>query len=388
MPPLLYLTGARLVLADEIIEDGALLLEHGQIRAINPDGAPQAKVVCLQGQTLMAGLIDLHCDAFEKEFEPRPDVHFPLDFALAQADKQNAAAGVTTVFHALSFAHNEFGVRNNEVAASLARGISNWRPTSLVENRVHCRYEVTDSLALPILLQLLDEGTADLISLMDHRPGQGQFANIAAYKAYHKTKYHRSDLEIDQLLISKHNRSKEAFRQVRQLIQKAQEKHIFVASHDNDHVAQIKRNHKLGVTLAEFPVNLETAQAAQDVGMTTLFGAPNILRGQSQSGAIKALDAVQHQVVDCLCGDYSSASLLAALFKLPEVSALSLPQAAALVTSNPAKAVGLHDRGVIQVGKRADLISVVHLGKQPQCSRVWVKGREVYQANYRPSEWA
>ena len=50
-------------------------------------------------------------------------MHFPLDFACAQADKRNAAAGITTVFHALSFANHELGVRNNAFAAEIARAI-------------------------------------------------------------------------------------------------------------------------------------------------------------------------------------------------------------------------------------------------------------------------
>ena len=116
-----YLTGARVVLADSVIDDGCVLIEDDTIAAINPDSGNGAQSIDLRGKTLIPGMIDLHCDALEKEVEPRPNVHFPLDFACAQADKRNAAAGITTVYHALSFANEELGVRNNTFAASVAR---------------------------------------------------------------------------------------------------------------------------------------------------------------------------------------------------------------------------------------------------------------------------
>src|SRR5690606_39301784 len=132
-------------------------IEDGVIAAIEPDGARGAAEIDLEGQTLLPGLIDVHCDAIEKEAEPRSRVLFPLDFAVAQVDRRNAAAGITTPFHALSFANNEWGVRNNDVAAGVARAVHAFRRQGLGDNRVHCRYEVTDPTAKPVLQALLEE---------------------------------------------------------------------------------------------------------------------------------------------------------------------------------------------------------------------------------------
>ena len=161
----IYLTHAQVVLENEVLNDASVLIENGIITAINPQQVSDAEVINLHGQTLIPGMIDLHCDALEKEVEPRPNVYFPLDFACAQADKRNAAAGVTTVFHSLSFANHELGVRNNDFAAEIARAVHAWQPHALVDNRVHCRYEVTDPTAPPVLLMNLaesvDESTDD-----------------------------------------------------------------------------------------------------------------------------------------------------------------------------------------------------------------------------------
>jgi len=116
--------------------------------------------------------------------------------------------------------------------------------------------------------------------------------------------------------------------------------------------------------------------------MSTIFGAPNILRGKSQSGSMKAIEAIHEGVADCLCADYTPASLIVAVMRIPELSDLDLPAAVRLVTSNPAKAAKLDDRGSIAVGKRADLIAVGEPGGLPQVSDVWVNGHSVYKVRY------
>ena len=378
----LYLTGARVVLTDAVIDDGAVLIEDGVIAAINPESGGGAQTLDLRGMTLMPGMIDLHCDALEKEVEPRPNVHFPLDFACAQADKRNAAAGVTTVFHALSFANEELGVRNNAFAASIARAVNAWNPHGLVDNRVHCRYEVTDPSAPDILLELMAADEMHLLSLMDHTPGQGQFKDIAAYREYLARTYKKSESELDRLVENKLAQAEGAMSRIRRLIDAAQGKGIRISSHDDDTPEKVATLHDLGVSISEFPINLEAARAARERGMSTVFGAPNILRGKSQSGSMRALDAVLAGVADCLCADYHPATLIVAVFRLPELAGIGLADAVRLVSANPARAAGLADRGAIAVGLRADLVAVAHINGLAQASRVFSAGQPVFEARF------
>jgi len=376
------LINARIVLADSMIENGSLLIENGKIIAIEPESTTEAVIIDLKGKTLMPGMIDLHCDALEKEVEPRPGIHFPLDFACAQADKRNAAAGITTVFHALSFANDELGVRNNDFAAQIARSVHQWHPHGLVDNRVHCRYEITDETGLPVLKELLTEGSMHLISMMDHTPGQGQFKDMAAYHDYLTRTYKKTADEVTVILERKAAAASSAFARMEELAFTAHELGISVASHDDDSSERVATMSQIGADISEFPVSLEAAQAAKAAGMSTIFGSPNILRGQSQSGSMKAIDAIHEGVADCLCADYAPASLIVSLFKIPELSDLDLPAAIRLATKNPAKAARLDDRGEIAVGKRADLIAVGLPGGLPQVSDVWSNGVHIYKAFY------
>ena len=377
-----YLTNARIVLIDSIIENGSVLIEDGIIVSINPDRVIDAEVINLKGKLLMPGMIDLHCDSLEKEVEPRPGVHFPLDFACAQADKRNAAAGITTIYHALSFAHDELGVRNNDFAAEIARAVNQWQPHGLIDNRVHCRYEITDETGLPVLKQLLADKAMHLISMMDHTPGQGQFKDMAAYHSYLSRTYSKTADEVEVILERKLEAATGAFERMQELAFTAHQAGISVASHDDDTKERVETMTGIGADISEFPITLEAAQAAKVAGMSTIFGAPNILRGKSQSGSMKAMEAIHEGVADCLCADYSPASLIVAVFKLPELCDLDLPAAIRLVTSNPAKAARLNDRGEIAVGKRADLITVDTPAGLPQVTNVWSKGSSIYQVSY------
>jgi alpha-D-ribose 1-methylphosphonate 5-triphosphate diphosphatase len=169
---------------------------------------------------------------------------------------------------------------------------------------------------------------------------------------------------------------------IRRLIGAAHERGIRVASHDDDTPEKVETLHGLGVGISEFPINLESAQAARERGMSTVFGAPNILRGKSQSGAMRALDAVKAGVADCLCADYHPAALIMAVFRLPELAGISLADAVRLVSTNPARAAGLTDRGEIAVGKRADLVAVAHINGLAQASSVFSAGKLVFEVHF------
>ncbi|NTS78866.1 alpha-D-ribose 1-methylphosphonate 5-triphosphate diphosphatase [Catenovulum sp. SM1970] len=376
------ITNATIVLRDEILKEAKMLIKDGFIHSINSEVSGADQVIDLRGDVLMPGMIDIHCDALEKEVEPRPNVHFPLDFACAQADKRNAAAGITTVYHALSFAHEELGVRNNNFAAEVARAVYKWQPHALVDNRVHCRYEITDETGVTILKELMEEDSMHMISMMDHTPGQGQFKDLTAYKNYLSRTYKTSDEEIDEIIERKIASASGAFERMSELTRLAHQRNLSVASHDDESIERIATMREIGADISEFPINLEAAKAAKAAKMSTVFGAPNILRGKSQSGSMKAIDAIENGVADCLCADYSPAALIVAVFKIPELLDMSLVEAIKLVTINPAKAARLEDRGEISVGKRADLIAVSSPGRLPQISKTWSAGELVFQAQY------
>ena len=376
-----YLVGARAVLADREVADAAVLIEDGCIAAIDPESAPGADEIDLRGRLLLPGLVDLHCDAVEKDIEPRPGVRFPIDLAVAQADKRNAAAGITTAYHALSFNADEIGVRDVSLAAEIARHIHAFHG-GLIDNHVHCRYEVTDPESVAQVVALIEGGEADMVSLMDHTPGQGQFKDVASFRDYLAQTYDTSDTELDDILARKRANAGTAAARIEAVAAAAKARGLPLASHDDDSPARVQAMAALGATISEFPVDMETARAARAHGLEVVFGAPNLVRGASQSGALRALDAVRAGAATCLCSDYAPAMLLAGAFVLVDQGVLTWPDAARLVSLNPARAAGLEDRGEIAIGQRADLIAADIVDGWPRVERLWVSGREAYRARF------
>lgn len=120
------------------------------------------------------------------------------------------------------------------------------------------------------------------------------------------------------------------------------------------------------------------AGAAHRSGLAVLMGAPNIVRGGSHSGNISACEVASDGHLDILSSDYVPSSLLLAAFALPEkVETIKLPRAIGFVSAKPAMAVGLEDRGMIALGKRADLVQVNVGGGRPVVRRVWRDGNRI-----------
>ncbi len=371
------INGAILVLPDRTIERGSLLIEDGRIAEISEGdealrrNASGVRDIDARGCVLMPGLVDLHCDAIEGQAEPRPGVLLPFDLAIRAMDTRLAAAGVTTCFHAISFAGKLLGLRNIDTATRLADAIADFGCEGSVDHLVHARIELTAPDAPSATESLLKRGRCSMLSLMDHTPGQGQFRTIQSLIDYLTRSYDMDEAEV-LAVIDEHERvgARNLLRIIR-LARGAIESGIPVASHDDDSVERYRVGLRLGVSICEFPMNSAVAAEATRSGLACVVGAPNVLRGGSHGAGPSAEALILEGHANCLSSDYAPETLLPAVFKLAE--RLPLHEAAAFATSNPAAAAGLPERGSIQIGHRADLILVQPARDRtaPKPLRVW-----------------
>lgn len=369
----------RAVLPESVMEDAVVRVEEGTIVEISRGREPVAGLDA-QGTWLLPGFVDMHSDAIEKAVEPRPNARFPTEVALRELDRCLAGWGVTTIFHSLSFADMEIGLRSNGMAAALIDEVVELSPHLRVDTRIHARFEVTDLDAVRHLRRLVGEKKIELLSFMDHSPGQGQYRDVAAYKAFYGKTYAMSDSDLDKVLERK-TAAKEngVFRAMEEMAALCREHGVAMASHDDDSQERIEWCLREGVAMSEFPINLGTARAAKAAGIRTCLGAPNLVRGGSQAGNLKALTAVEDGCADILCSDYLPQSLVHAVFLLHVGGILSLPQAVAMASLAPARATGIGDvAGSIELGKRADLVLVRMRHGLPDVVRTWSRGNEVY----------
>jgi alpha-D-ribose 1-methylphosphonate 5-triphosphate diphosphatase len=161
------------------------------------------------------------------------------------------------------------------------------------------------------------------------------------------------------------------------IVERSRKAGVPIASHDDTTAEHVAEAVEEGISISEFPTSREAAELARRNGMAVIMGAPNLVRGGSHSGNVSTEELSREGLVDALSSDYVPASLLHAVFILHRRRGLELPAAMNLVSRNPAHMVGLHDRGEIAVGKRADLIRVSLSDDVPVVRGVWRQGQRV-----------
>ena len=247
------------------------------------------------------------------------------------------------------------------------------------DHYLHLRCEVSTDDCLEAFAHFDGDGRVRLASLMDHAPGQRQFARIEAYAAYYIGKLKMSEDVFRAYCEKRLAESARNSAPNRAAIAEAcKERGIVLASHDDATRAHVGEAVQQGITVAEFPTTAEAAKASRQAGLGVLMGAPNVVRGGSHSGNVSARALAEEGLLDILSSDYIPFSLIQSAFYLGEVvDGISLPQAVAMVSKTPAEIVGLTDRGAILAGRRADLVRVRVDEHVPVVRTVWREGRRV-----------
>lgn len=374
-------TNARVVTGTEVFL-GTVAVREGLIHDVSPGGSRLPHAQDLEGDYLMPGLIELHTDNLEKYMNPRPGVDWPSESAVLAHDAQIVSAGITTVFDALAIGEvNPKGNRLRQLPIMLqAITYAEQQGHTRAEHRLHLRCELSHEKTLDIFNELVESPLVQLVSVMDHSPGQRQFVKFEKYREYYQGKYHLSDTEMDAFIeqqVENSRRYSDSYR--RSIVHECRERQLSVASHDDATPEHAQESADYGMSIAEFPTTVEAAALSHKLGLKVLMGAPNIVRGGSHSGNVAAADLAGHGVLDILSSDYYPSSLLqAARILADQAQGYDLPKAVAAISLAPAKAAGLDDRGEIRSGLRADLLRVGSHGKQFVVNHVWRGGVRVF----------
>jgi len=374
------LANATLVLPDETLL-GQVRIVDGRIAGIAAGpGVPQGAEDC-SGDLVMPGLIELHTDNLERHIEPRPKVDWPHAAAIIAHDAELASVGITTVFDALRVGSVVSNAKANygEYARALADEILGLRAEGAlkISHFLHLRAEVCSETLVEELDKFGPEDRIGIVSLMDHTPGERQFRDVTQLRNYVMGKHGMSEAEFEghiaaqKALSAEHGSVHEAA-----AVAAARRYGAVLASHDDTEAAHVARSAEHGAHFAEFPTTVEAARACNALGIKVMMGAPNLVRGGSHSGNVAALDLAKAELLDIISSDYVPSSLLSAALMLGDLWG-NVARGVATVTSAPAGAVGLSDRGRLEVGCRADVIRVARIGQAGALRGAWVQGRRV-----------
>jgi alpha-D-ribose 1-methylphosphonate 5-triphosphate diphosphatase len=375
----LILTNARIVTPDAVL-DGAVRVVDGVILEVDDRGSRAAGALDLEGDYLLPGLVELHTDNLERQLSPRPGVRWPPAAAILAHDLQIAGAGITTVCDAVGVGIYGQEQERLEILQASIDGIEAARADGRLkaEHLLHLRCEIPHPGVIELFEPLSAGETLKVVSFMDHTPGQRQWRDLARYREFHQGQGGTGDEEIDAVLEWHRARQEaNAGRNRRRILEMIEGRDLALASHDDATEGHLEEAANDGMTLAEFPTTIEAAKAARRLGLGIVMGAPNLVLGGSHSGNVSALELARRGLLDVLSSDYVPVSLLHGAFCLHEQIGLPLPDALATVSANPARRIGLLDRGAIAPGLRADLVRVRHRCDSPSALAVWRQGRRV-----------
>lgn len=194
----ILIKNAAVVLKDRVLGSASVLIQGHQIGEIseNPDFAErftQAKQIDAAGAYLMPGFIDIHSDNIETVIQPRPQSMIDFELAMREQEKQLVNQGITTMYHSLSVL--DLGIKNDQnlfkkgmvrTPENLKRLVGLIRTfhegDHLIRHRFHCRYDITNTNGYDMVLDFIRNGDMQLLSFMDHTPGQGQYRDLELFK--------------------------------------------------------------------------------------------------------------------------------------------------------------------------------------------------------------
>ena len=352
----------------------------GQVIADIQAGRSQsARAIDVGGDTIIPGVVDVHTDNLERQVQPRSLARWPSRSAMVAHDAQCAAAGVTTVLDALCLGDLGFDKERIKTFQDGVVDLDALTEAGLLkaDHFLHLRCEIPATDMLELFDPVADHPLVRMISLMDHSPGVGQYANMDFYRKL------RRQGGLDEATVERRIKEMQEQRarlrdpNRKALLDRVRGTTIALASHDDRTEEEIAENAADGIRISEFPVSMEAALAAKRAGMQVIAGAPNIVRGGSHSGNVNAVDLLRAGAVDAFASDYVPPSLVEAAFQCAREEGITLSAAVAMVSDHPARMSGLPDRGRLETGMRADLVRVRLHGTLPIVRQVWRAGERV-----------
>lgn len=342
------------VLRDGAMIPGALALADGLVAEA---AAGDAARFDASGLLVLPGLVDIHGDAHERQLQPRPGVDLPVGLALRDSAAQLIACGITTAFLGVTLSW-EPGLRSLAGWRALKAALPAARAQAATDLRVHLRFEADNFDALEDALEGVADGSVHLLGFNDHTPGILKKLDNPTSASKFAGRAGMSVPEFSTLARRVAARRDEIPAARAWLAAAAEQAGIPVLSHDDTTVEVRAMFRGLGARICEFPMAEAVAADARAAGEHVVMGAPNVVRGGSHIGWASAAPLAERGLVTVLASDYVWATMLEAAFAMVKRGVLDMPRAWALVSTNPAEACGLADRGRLAVGLRGDVVVV------------------------------
>ncbi len=364
------------VLLENRFRDVSLSFHNGLITQASNGNASEFDASDL---LIVPGIVDVHGDGFERNISPRASVSFDLDTALLETDRQLICNGITTAYLAMTISW-EPGLRSLAMAIDIVEAMKRLQGQFISDMRLQLRWEVVAIEAVPYVAEWLRTLPSPTLAINDH------FTQLLSSNKAHKVPEYAlraglAEQDYRQQMQQAIDRPTEIAEATRALIDEAKKAGVSVFSHDEPSVEVRQANRAMGMHVCEFPLTEETASEAQANHEPVILGAPNVVRGGSHIGALDATTAINSSLCNVLASDYYYPSLFNAALKLGKHNENDLATHWPIVSTNPARAVQLNDRGQLNDGFKADALALSRESGTTRIEAVFVSGQPVFVAD-------
>ena len=362
------LTGAQILRPGGLVPDVVSLSDGVFVET------PQNRRIDLSGYWVLPGIIDLHGDGFERHLAPRRGAVRNLGAGLVATEAELAANGITTAVMA-QFYSWEGGMRSPEFARAFLSAWSDIAGHFDTDLSVQLRFETHMLDHYTQFYNLVCRFQVPYVVFNDHLPHRALAVGKKPPRLTGQAlKSGRKPQEHLRLLAEMHARSAEVPAALQGLSRRLQARETLLGSHDDTDATANALARGLGAIVSEFPETEAAAEAAATMQRSIVLGAPNVVRGGSHNGNVSAADMAQRKLCCALASDYHYPSLRFAALALAKD--IGLTRAWELISSGPARILGLSDRGALEIGMRGDFVVL-----DPDSQRVmatFAKGRPSY----------
>lgn len=330
---------------DALSIDSGVVTRRGTPRDVN-----------LSGYMVLPGIVDVHGDGFERHLAPRRGAMKQMSEGLVASEAELAANGITTAVLA-QFVSWEGGLRGLEFADQVFHAIRATAPSLVTDVRAQLRFETHLLELYEALPTLVAEWGVEYVVFNNHLPHDRLAAGRHPPRMVGQAlKAGRNPDDHFKHLLDLHANSGAVPAALDAVCPKLTASGVRLGSHDDATAEAREASNARGVHVAEFPETLIAAEAAKAAGDHVVLGAPNVVRGGSHKGNVSAIDLIAFGLCDAIASDYHYPSPRRAALLIAKSGILPLENAWALVSSGPARVLGLADRGTLEVGKRADIV--------------------------------
>ncbi|KIC23680.1 alpha-D-ribose 1-methylphosphonate 5-triphosphate diphosphatase [Leisingera sp. ANG-M6] len=318
--------------------------------------APAGRAVDLSGYLVLPGIVDAHGDGFERHLAPRRGAMKQMAEGVVAAEAELAANGITTAVLA-QFYSWEGGLRGPEFAGQVFEGIKAVRGSLVTDLLPQLRFEIHMLEDYAALAAKVAEWQVPYVVFNDHLPHERLAAGKKPPRLTGQALKAGRNPEVHwQMLKDMHARRDEVPGRLDALCAELATLDVRLGSHDDQTAEDRAVWRERGARIAEFPETLEAAEAARSAGDPVILGSPNVVRGGSHKGNASAVELIAMGLCDALASDYHYPSPRRAALMLERSGLLDLAGAWRLVSEGPAQLLGLTDRGMLEAGKRADIV--------------------------------